>query len=166
MKTLPVSEAIQMLKDIVPLAHIAKLMGIKKDVLTQASKHHIVNGKPYYLPASRLESLRSAVRTVGEELRDFRFRTDLPDYAIAEQIKELPTNNKYLCTSGLISMSYSKLNNKLTDRPYTSKGREYNYYNCFTPEEIKEIQTAIRTIGADLINLEIEMEYPPTEGEE
>lgn len=161
MQIMPVSEALTLLKDIIPLDVVANRMNVKPIVISKGRTHSVNNGKPYYLPDYRVEQLRTVMRDIGLELRDFYFRTDLSNYGIAEQLKELPLKCKYLCTSGLIHMSYSVLNNKLTDKPYYSKGRPYNYYNTFTTEEIKEIQTAIRTIGADILAIDIETEYPP-----
>lgn len=158
MNTIKVDEALEFLMPRVPLSYIAKRMEFNVYSLSGAKSHKVVNGKPYYLPADRVEQLRTVVYEIGKELRDVSFKEGDDVSEQLNTLKNTTLNIAYIASG--IDKSYDWLNQRLSHREYMSKGKMYGYYNKFKPEEIKAIQDIIHTIGIDLMSLDIVSDAP------
>ena len=161
-KSLPVSEALDLIKDLVPLSYLAERMGMNRAILSQAKAHSVINGKPYYLTEDKTDLLRKTVRDVANQLLDTQLKPQYGDYA--DQLQELKTTtlNIRTLTTRYLGKSIGWMTCRMTHQPYKDRlGNTRDYYNTFTDTDIKSINKALHAIALDLLALDIQTEYSP-----
>lgn len=157
-----VSEALDYVKNIVPLSYIASRMGVHRVVLSHAKAHIMVNGKPYYLPEDKTELLRKTIRDIANDILTTQLKPEYGDYA--DQLQELKstTLNIRTFTINYLGKSIGWMNCRVTHQPYKDRlGNMRDYYNNFTDSDIKDINKALHAVALDLLALDIQTEYSP-----
>lgn len=174
---LPVDRALELATTYVKRIAIANRMGRNETLLSAAKSHCKMNGKPYYMPSVDVPLLQAAITDMGYDLTNNTIRypkdkthktlDDNEKSLLVSEVKDLSaTINLLFVATTMLGKSKDYFKRRMSEKPDSyanQKGKGFNSYGKFTPEDIAALNKATHEIGEILMSIRVTEDYEQNE---